>query len=206
MSRLRLIAIGALALVLALPGSALAAPVDVTGTVTGADGATPAPGVEIAIRVQGSDEIHAATSDATGAWTIPLDLVAGDVLELSATGETSRTEPDDEGCVSVATPTARMEVTVGETALEPIPVVLDGEITSEVCTATATPEPVVTPKTVVTPRFEPQVTPPSTDVGGGAGSTSGSGTLVVVGLLALVSALVLLGTSRRPAPRPVRRD
>jgi hypothetical protein len=199
MSRLRLIAIGALALVLALPASAMAATVDVTGTVTAADGITPAAGVEIAILVEGSDEIHAATSDESGAWAVQLDLVAGDVLEVNATGESSRTEPDDEGCVGVITPTARVEVTVGETALEPIAIVLDGEISSEICAATATPEAEVTPRAEGTPRSEPGVTPPSTDAGPGAARTTGSGTLVIVGLLALGSMLVLLTATRRPA-------
>ena len=151
MSRLRLIAIGALALVLALPASAMAATVDVTGTVTAADGITPAAGVEIAILVEGSDEIHAATSDENGGWALQLDLVPGDVLRVSAAGESTRTEPDDEGCVSVVTPTARVEVTVGEVALEPLAIVLDGEIASEICAATATPEPIVTPRAEGTP-------------------------------------------------------
>ena len=195
MSRLRLIAAAALALVIALPGTALAAAVDVTGTVTAADGTTPVPGVEVAILVQGTDEIYATTTDAAGAWTIPLDLEPGDVLEVNATGETTRSEPDGEGCITVATPTAQVEVTVGETALEPVTVVLDGEISSKVCSATATPD-----------TAAPAVTPPSTDTGATGATASGGGILVVVGLLALVIALAARFLTPRRAGRVPTRD
>jgi hypothetical protein len=198
MSRLRLIVPAVLALVLALPAAVSADTVVVIGTVTAADATTPAADVEIAVRISGSDEIFQATSDAAGAWSLPLDLVTGDVLEVSATGASVRSAPDDGGCITVTTPTARVEVTIGETAPESIAIVLDGEIASTVCSATATPG--------TTRTARPAVTPPSTDARDGGGWDAGAGALIIAGGLALLSAaLFLAATPRRTRPVTVRR-
>ncbi len=169
MSRLRLTAIAALALLLALPAPVLAATVDVTGTVTAPEGVSVA-GVEIAVLVQGSDEIKATTTDEAGAWALQVDAEPGAVLEIDATGAQTRSEPDEEGCVTVSTPIGRLEVTIEELPLAAIEVPLDGAITDVVCPETPTPAPVDTPKP--TPPFTgggPAKTPPSTDTIGADG-------------------------------------
>ncbi len=187
MIRLRLIAVAALALVLVLPGSVLAATVDVGGTVTGADG-QPAAGVEVLVLVQGTDTIVPATTDANGAWGVQLDVEPGAVLEISATGPTVRSEPDAEGCVTTTTPTARVTVTVTAEPLGAIDLPLDGAITGRVCSATSTPD--------------PGVTPPSTDTIGGPGSGAvGPAIALLLGGLALTCGLALVVADRGRAER-----
>ena len=212
MSRLRLVAIAAFALVLALPASVLAATVDVTGTVTAPDGVSVA-GVEVSVLEPGTDQIIATTTDETGAWALQVEAEPGAVLTFDAKGAQTRSEPDEDGCVTLTTPTGRVEVTVTELPLAPIEVPLDGAITGEVCSATATPDATAKPDKVT----KPDTTPPSTDALGVAGpGATGSGMLVVVGLLALASgaSLVLarrqharqVAAIRRHQAHPIRRD
>lgn len=189
MSRLRIIAIAAFVLVLAFPGSALAATVDVAGTVTALGGA-PAAGVEVVVLVEGTDQIVSATTDAQGAWAAQVDADTGAVLEISATGPTTRSEPDERGCVTLTTPTGRVTVTIESLPLAAIEVPLDGEITGQVCSATATPD--------------PGVTPPPTDAAGGNPTSPGSGTGLAILLLAGVSSLVLAAMRRGTGARPDR--
>ena len=191
MSRLRLAAITALALLLALPASVLAATVDVTGTVTAPDGVSVA-GVEIAVLVQGTDQIIATTTDDAGAWALQVDAEPGAVLEVNATGAQTQSEPGEDGCVTLSTPIGRLEVTIVELPLAAIEVPLDGVITDETCPETPTPEPVVTPepKPEPTPPFTgggtAAKTPPSTDALGSDGSRAvGSAFLVLAGVLAM---------------------
>ena len=107
MSRLRLVAIAAFALVLALPASVLAATVDVTGTVTAPDGVSVA-GVEIAVLVQGTDQIIATTTDEAGAWALQVEAEPGAVLDVRARrAPRRRSEPDEDGCVTLTTPIGR---------------------------------------------------------------------------------------------------
>jgi len=190
MSRLRLIAIAALALAFALPGTVLAATVDVAGTAT-LPGGGPAAGVEILVLVQGTDQIVPTKTDANGAWALQVDADAGSVLEISATGATTRSKPDAKGCVTLTTPTARVTVTIETLPLAAIDFPLDGAITSTECTAIATPHPVNTP--------------PSTDSIAGGGSSPGSGTALVILALAGCSSLVLAAARRRPHGRSIRR-
>jgi hypothetical protein len=191
MSRLRLTALLALALALALPGAALAATVDVGGTVT-ASGGGPAGGVEVVVLVQGSDQLVSTTTDAEGAWAVQVDAETRAVLEISATGPTTRSEPDERGCVTLTTATGRVTGTIEALPLAAIDAPLDGEITGQVCSATATPD------------STPAVTPPSTDASFGNPSSPGSGTRLVILLLAGMSSLVLAATRRRSGARPSR--
>jgi hypothetical protein len=185
MSRL-LVALVALVLALAVPGAVLAAAVDVGGTVRGPDG-TGASGVEVLVLVQGTDQVVATTSDADGGWGVQVDAEAGSGLEISATGPTLRSAPDDQGCVTLTTPTARLTVTIEQVPPAPVDLVLDGVITGQVCGATATPR--------------PAVTPPSTDgPGAGAASRSPDASLMVL-LLAGLSSVALTATRRRAVQR-----
>jgi hypothetical protein len=205
MSRLRLIAIAALAL-LALPASVLAATADVTGTVTAPEGVS-VTGVEVAVLVQGTDQVIATTTDGTGAWTLQVDVEPGAVLEVRATGVQTRSDPDEDGCVMLSTPIGRLEVTIAELPPAAIEVPLDDAITGEICSATATPEATAKPATVT----KPDTTPPSTDALGVAGrGGAGPALLIVLGLLAMVSAtaIALAGRhrTRQVADRTVHRD
>jgi hypothetical protein len=209
MSRLRLIAIAALAL-LALPASVLAATVDVTGTVTAPEGVS-VTGVEVAVLVQGTDQVIATTTDGTGAWTLQVDVEPGAVLEVRATGVQTRSDPDEDGCVMLSTPIGRLEVTIAELPPAAIEVPLDDAITGEICTATATAE--ATAEATARPDkvTKPDTTPPSTDalvVAGRGGA--GPALLIVLGLLAMVSAtaIALAGRhrTRQVADRTVHRD
>ena len=109
MSHLRLIVAAALALVLVLPATALAATFDVGGTVTNTDG-SPAVGAEITILVQGTDQILATTTDENGAWALQLDAEPGAVLEVNGTGQSTTSEPDADGCITTTTPSGQANV------------------------------------------------------------------------------------------------
>lgn len=157
-------------LLVALPGTARAAePVVITGTVVH-DG-TPVTGVEVVVSVTGSDIIAAATTDEHGVFGVEVEAGAGDTVRVYATGQTSRSEPDGQGCVRTETRVGSLETPLVEVPPAPLVVSLDQVITGEVCTATS----------------KPRVTPPATDVRGprqaGGG---GSGLLLVLGVLALL--------------------
>jgi hypothetical protein len=187
MSRLRLAAIAAIALVVALPASVLGATVDVAGTVSAPDGVSVA-GVEVAVLVQGTDQVIATTTDEAGAWALQVDAEPGAVLEVKATGAQAQSEPGEDGCVTLTTPIGRIEVTIEELPLAAVEVPLDGVITDETCPEPPTPKPVDTPEP--TPPFTGGAaarTPPSTDAPGADGPGAvGSAFLVVAGVLAMV--------------------
>jgi hypothetical protein len=152
MSHLRLIAAAALALVLVLPATALAAAFEVGGTVTTTDGA-PAVGAEITILVQGTDQIYATTTDENGAWALQLDAEPGAILEVNGTGLPSSTEPDADGCVTTTTPSGQVNATIpAEGTVPAIDFPLDNLLSGAVCV---------------------DATPP--DTGGGSGGGNGGG-------------------------------
>ena len=217
MSHLRLIVAAALALVLVLPTTALAATFDVGGTVTSTDG-SPAVGAEITILVQGTDTILATTTDENGAWALQLDVEPGAVLEVNGTGQSTSTEPDKDGCVTTTTPSGQTNATIpAEGAVPAIDFALDTLLTGTVC-ATVTP-----PDTGgssgggngggnggggsgggSTPaKQKPDtagVTPPATDTLPVGGRTRpGNATFLLLGGLIGLSGAVLLLTSRRRA-------
>jgi hypothetical protein len=175
-----LVAMLALLMLLAVPGTALAAdPVTVTGSVL-RDG-SPVVGVEVVVTVEGTDIIGSTATDEQGAFSLELEAAVGDELEVFATGQTSRSDPDSQGCVRTETPIGDATSVIEAIPPAPIEVDLDTVLTSTVCTATGTP----------------RVTPPSTD-GGPTAPGGGPGTglgLVLAGL-----ALVALGglALRRP--------
>lgn len=154
---------------LALPSGVLASDgVTVTGSVV-RDGA-PVTGVDIVVSVTGTDLIVSAATDENGMFTATVEAGVGSEIQVFATGRTSRSEPDRNGCVTSETPIGQLTATIDAVPPAPLTVTLDTVLSSTVCGATATPG----------------VTPPSTDV---AGSTpaggAGSGLLLVLGLLAL---------------------
>ena len=154
MSHLRLIVAAALALVLVLPATALAATFDVGGTVTTTDGA-PAVGAEITILVQGTDQIFATTTDENGAWALQLDAEPGAVLEVNGTGQSTTSEPDADGCTTTTTPSGQTNATIpAEGAVPAIDFPLDTLLTGTVCAT---------------------VTPPDTGGANGGGGNGGSG-------------------------------
>ena len=225
MSRLRPIVAAAIALVLVLPATTLAATTDVGGTVSA--GGAPAGGVEIAVLVQGTDEILSTTSDDNGAWTLQVDVEPGSVLEVNGTGQTTKSEPDAAGCVISSTPSGQVVVTVpAEGAVPAIDLDLGTILTAKDCT-------VVTPPDTGgnggnggnsggngggngggtgnggggdTPAQQkphnPGLTPPSTDsIVVGAPMRSDGSSMVLLGGLTALTGLVLLGTTRRRSAR-----
>jgi hypothetical protein len=212
MSHLRLIVAAALALALVLPATALAATVDVGGTVTNTDG-SPAVGAEITILVQGTDAILATTTDENGVWALQLDVEPGAVLEVNGTGQATSTEPDADGCVTSTTPSGQTNATIpAEGTVPAIDFPLDTLLTGTVC-ATVTP-----PDTGgngggagnggggnggggVPAEQKPDtagMTPPSTDTLPVAGRTSpGSAAFLLLGGLIGLTVVVLGATAGR---------
>jgi hypothetical protein len=187
-ARLAVIALVCLVGVLTVaPAVALAAdPVTLTGTVT-RDGA-PVAGVELVVTVVGQDEIVSGATDDDGAFAVDVDAGVGSEIEIFATGQTSRSDPDEKGCVSSETPVGRTTFTIDSLPPAPVEVVLDTVLTDTVCTATPTPE-VTPPLTGKTPRPRQGATPPATDtVGERPSRGSGSGFLLVLAGLALAGA------------------
>ena len=161
----------ALLMLLVAPSAAFAAdPVTVAGTVV-RDGA-PVTGVEVVATVAGSDQIVAATTDETGAFGVELDLDVGAEVRIEVTGQTSRSDPDAQGCVRLETPAGELTFVVEALPPAAVEVPLDDELTGVVCSPTATPG----------------VTPPSTD-GSDSGEvrSSGAGLLLVLGFLAILA-------------------
>jgi hypothetical protein len=176
----------ALLALLALPGLALAAePVAVTGTVV-RDGA-PVVGVEVVVRVQGTDVIGSTATDEQGGFSLEIEAAVGDSLELFATGQTSRSEPDPQGCIRTETPIGEATAVIEAVPPTPIEVDLDTVLTSTVCTATGTP----------------RVTPPSTDGAGPAalGGPGGGLGMVLAGLALVVAGALLLPRRQRATAR-----
>ena len=209
MSHLRLIVAAALALVLVLPATALAATFDVGGTVTNADGSAAA-GAEITILVQGTDQVLATTTDETGAWALQVDAEPGAVLEVNGTGVSTSTEPDADGCTTTTTPSGQVNATIpAEGDVPAIDFPLDNLLSGTVC-ANATP-----PDTgggngggdgEAPEAQQPDtagVTPPSTDTlpMTSSGTTAGNAAYLVLGVLVGLTGTVLLLTDRRRADR-----
>jgi hypothetical protein len=168
-------------LLLAVPTGALAAQsVVVTGTVL-RDGA-PVTGVDVVVSVTGTDLIVSTATDESGEFTVAVEAGVGSELQVYATGRTSRSDPDRNGCITFETPIGQLTAVIAEVPPPPLSVNLDTVLTSTVCGATATPG----------------VTPPSTDV---AGPTppggAGHGLLLVLGVLALAGGGALTIVPRR---------
>lgn len=181
----RLVALASVALLVALlgiPATALAAdPVTVTGTVV-RDGA-PVAGVDVTISVTGGDQVVSATTDDVGVFSVALDVIVGDELSVFATGQTSRSDPDAQGCVRSETPIGSLKTTLDTLPPAALEVQLDQVLSGTVCTVTGKPE----------------ITPPSTDAVGPGGSSRGSGTgvILVLGLLGVVATGALAAGRRR---------
>ena len=195
MSRLRLIAAMAVALVLVLPAAALAASYDVGGTVTD-KGGSPVAGAEVTILVQGTDQILSTTSDATGAWALQLDVEPGAVLEINGTGPSTSTEPDADGCITTTTTSGQLRATIpAEGTLDPVALALDQEISGTVCSTTGTPDKPDKPA-------KPGTTPPATDtIAAATGPVGNASLLLVAGLVAFTGATIAFTTTRRPRRR-----
>ncbi len=208
MSHLRLIVAAALVLVLVLPATALAATVDVGGTVTNTDG-SPAAGAEISILVRGTDQIFAATTDENGAWALQLDAEPGAILDVQGMGQQTTSEPDAAGCTTTTTPSGQTTATIpAEGPVPPIDFPLDELLTGSVC-ATVTP-----PDTggsnggggssggsgggKAPAQQKPEsagVSPPSTDTLPVAGATTpGSATFLLLGGLIGLTGVILAAT------------
>ncbi len=180
-ARSALLALAALTAALLAPAGVLAADVvTVTGTVV--HGGAPVTGVEIVVSVTGSDQILSATTDEAGAFSIQVEGGGDTVLQVYATGQTSRSDPDVAGCVTSETPVGSLSVTIEALPPPPLVVPLDEVITGTVCSATARPE----------------VTPPATDtVRAGPVRSSGGGTPAILAGLALLVAGSLSLARRR---------
>jgi hypothetical protein len=166
---------------LAAPMGVLAAgTVTLTGTVV-RDGA-PVTGVDVVVSVSGSDVIVSATTDENGAFTVEVEAGIGAGIQAFATGQTSRSAPDGEGCVTSETPTGSLAVTIDAIPPAPLTVPLDQVLTGKVCTATAMPA----------------VTPPATDsMAGRPAQGPSNGGLLVLGMLAAAAAGSLALAYRR---------
>ncbi len=177
------LAAGVLLVVALVPGVLAADPLVVSGTVS-RDG-TPVTGVAVTVMVVGSDAVMPATSDASGAWSVSIDALPGDTLQVDAVTSTSSTDP--KGCVRTDTLSGRVTM-----AVDALPASVDvalAEHSTNVCTETGTPVVVVTP--------------PATDTSGGPGAR-GSDTAVLLMVLAAVTAIavaVRMPPRRRPATR-----
>jgi hypothetical protein len=147
-------------------------------------------GASVTVLVSGSDTVMPATSDETGAWTVAIDTVTGDTLEIAAS--TSTSAPSGDGCIRTETATGHVSVAV-EGLPASVDVVLDSVRSSTVCAATAPPDPVITP-------------PPTDATGGGGTRGSDAGVLAVVLVLVLVATAALAATlpTGRRRSRPPR--
>jgi hypothetical protein len=198
----------AIVALIALAAALLAAPtgvvaaepgtVTVTGNVT-REGAGVA-GANVVVTVTGRDQAVAAVTDDAGDFTADIEASVGDGIVVFASGQTSRSEPDAQGCVHTETPTGSTTTTLDEVPPAPVEVVLDTVLTDTVCTPTPSPKP--TPGATHRPRASSApragVTPPTTDAtGSGTGTTAGSGLAIVLAGLALVAAGLLARTGRR---------
>jgi hypothetical protein len=170
-----------LAMLLAFPAGALGAgSVTVAGTVV-RDG-VPVTGVDVVVSVTGTDLIVSAATDESGEFSVAVEAGVGSELQVFATGATSQSDPDRNGCVTFETPIGQLTSTIEELPPAPLTVELDTVLTSTVCGATGTPG----------------VTPPSTDaaLSRPAGGVGG-GLLLVLGVLALAGAGALTAAPRR---------
>ena len=163
------------AALLALPSAVLAADgVTLTGSVI-RDGA-PVTGVDVVVTVTGSDLIVSTATDENGVFSVAVEAGVGSEIQVFATGGTSQSDPDRNGCVTFETPIGQLTAIIEEVPPPALTVALDTVLESTVCGATGTPG----------------VTPPSTDAGMSrpAGGIGG-GLLLVLGVLALAGATAL---------------
>jgi hypothetical protein len=169
------------AALLALPSGVLAVDgVTVTGSVI-REGA-PVTGVDVVVSVTGSDMIVSAATDENGMFAVAVEAGVGSELQVFATGSTSQSDPDRNGCVTFETPIGQLTTIIEEVPPASLTVDLGTVLESTVCGATGTPG----------------VTPPSTDAGGPqtAGGVGG-GLLLVLGVLGLAGAGALSVAPRR---------
>ena len=163
------LAAGVLLVTALVPGVLAADPLVVSGTVS-LDGA-PVTGVAVTVMVVGSDTVMPATSDASGAWSVAIDALPGDTLQVDAVSSTSSADPS--GCVRTDTVSGRVTVAVDALPAS-VDLTLAGHSTN-VCMATGTPTAVVTP--------------PATD------------TAVLLAFLATLVAIAIAVAARLPAGR-----
>ncbi len=178
-----------LAAAFGLPATSLAAdPVAVAGVVT--ESGVPAPGVEVVVMVAGTDLVRATTTDPAGAFSVDVEATVGDTIDIRATGPTVSGEPDEAGCVTSRTPIGDAGVAIESLPLGPVAVELDQAIESQVCSATATPEPPDRPDRT----HRPNPTPPATDgAADGTGATpAGRPFLVVAGLAFVLAGIAMV--------------
>ena len=210
MSHLRLIVAAALALVLVLPATALAATFDVGGTVTNTDG-SPAAGAEITILVQGTDQIVATTTDENGAWTLQVDAEPGAVLEV----ERHRASPRAPSPTRTAASPRRRRAARqchdpggGPTSRDRLPARQPAH-RDGLRDPPRLPTPAVATAAAArrgAPEQQPDtagVTPPSTDTlpVARSGTTAGNAAFLVLGVLVGLTGTVLVLTDRRRADR-----
>ncbi|MHB8893116.1 MAG: hypothetical protein ACYC65_13865, partial [Candidatus Limnocylindrales bacterium] len=115
-------------------------------------------------------------------------LVEGDigvVVLIRATGHTITSAPDDQGCVRSETPTGRASVTIEAIPVPPVAISLDTVLVSNVCSATATPG--------------PAITPPATDVATPGNGPRDASIVSLLGLLCLV--VLAIGVAAMSARR-----
>jgi hypothetical protein len=176
-----------LATLIGTPAGVLAAdPLVVTGKVV-RDGSA-VTGVAVTVSVTGSDQVASATTDDLGAFSVQVEAGVGDELQVFATGQTSRSDPDANGCVTSETPTGHLVVTLDSLQPAPLVVLLDKVVTGTACGATATPHPTARPHRTT----HAGATPPSTDaIPGGGTPGSGTGLPIVVAVLTLAGAVSL---------------
>jgi len=174
------LAAGVLLVTALVPGVLAADPLVVSGTVS-LDGA-PVTGVAVTVMVVGSDTVMPATSDASGAWSVAIDALPGDTLQVDAVSSTSSADPS--GCVRTDTVSGRVTVAVDALPAS-VDLTLAGHSTN-VCMATGTPTAVVTP--------------PATDTAAGPGAR-GSDTAVLLAFLATLVAIAIAVAARLPAGR-----
>jgi hypothetical protein len=173
------------ALLLALPAAALAIdPVTIAGTVV-REGA-PVTGVQVLVSVVGGDQIATTTTDEDGAFAVPVEATAGAQVRIDVTGQTSRSEPDAQGCVRIETPSGSLTFSLETLEPAPVEVAMDDVLTGTVCA----------------PTSAPHITPPSTDaVPVRAGQASAGGLLVVLGAIAVFAGLAMAAGPRTRARR-----
>ena len=177
-----------LAAAFCLPATATAAdPVLVAGLVSDPDG-DPAAGVEVVVVVAGSDLVRATTTDAAGTFSVEVEAVVGDTIDIRATGPTVSGESDEAGCVTGRTPIGGAGVTIEALPLAPVAVGLVHVVESRVCSATATPD---GPHRT----HRPEPTPPATDRasdGDGATTPAGRPFLAVAGLAFVLAGIAMV--------------
>lgn len=174
-----------------LPAAALAAePVWISGTVTREGG--PYNAAEVLVLVEGTDQVVSVLTDEAGAFGVEVEAAEGDVVSVQAVGATSRSGPDEHGCLHSETPVGRASLVLDVLPPPAVEVVLDTLMEDSICGTSGTPG--------------PQLTLPPTDVTAGTPARDPAGIPALVPVLAILLAglaapRVLAGRSAAHAPR-----